>query len=32
MMAYLSNKSNGYLKEFPCIFLKKRDCIPDNFK
>lgn len=31
-MAYLGNKRNSNLKEFPCIFLRKRDGIPDNFK
>lgn len=32
MMAYLGNKPNGPQKEFPCIFLKKRDCVAENFK
>lgn len=31
-MAYLSNKRNSPLMEFPCIFLRKRDDIPDDFK
>lgn len=32
MMAYLGNKRNSPLMEFPCIFLRKRDDIPDDFK